>query len=185
MIRQTFAEGKPFKRSVKHTDEQALKKTLSLQSLAFFFQYEKHDKDMEQLTIDLLLKICYHLNKHNVKYLIVGGTAVGFYGHIRLSHATVDRPTIQADLDFWYNPSPTNRKHLADAILDMGLVLDQQTVKEIEEKTNLSRGKGDQEGKGTDLFRERGQLYFPAVPQSSPLRARRCPLGHRMKWPSE
>ena len=48
-------------------------------------------------------------------------------------NVSVDRPTIQADLYFWYNPSPANRKHLADAILDMGLVLDQQTVKEIEE----------------------------------------------------
>ena len=43
---------------------------------------------MENSLIKSILEICKMLNKHGVEYLIVGGTAVGFYGYYRGSTAS-------------------------------------------------------------------------------------------------
>jgi predicted nucleotidyltransferase len=48
------------------------------------------------------------LNKHEVKYLLIGGYAVGFYGHVRATN----------DIDVWIASTDENAvrtKDLADA----------------------------------------------------------------------
>ena len=46
------------------------------------------------------------LYKHKVRYLIIGGEAVIFYGHIRLT----------GDIDFFYDPSKKNIEKLFNAL---------------------------------------------------------------------
>ncbi len=46
------------------------------------------------------------LNAHKVKYLLVGGYAVGFHGYVRYTK----------DLDIWVAISPENAANLAKAI---------------------------------------------------------------------
>ena len=61
------------------------------------------------------------LNKHSVEYLIVGGTAVGFYGYSRGSTASNGSALGKHDLDFWYNPNLENYYKLLDAFEDLGI----------------------------------------------------------------
>lgn len=46
------------------------------------------------------------LERHRVRYLVVGGEAVIFYGHIRLT----------GDIDFFYDSAPENIRRLHDAL---------------------------------------------------------------------
>ncbi len=48
------------------------------------------------------------LSIHLVRYVIVGGEAVIYYGHARLT----------GDIDFFYDPSPENSRRLYDALND-------------------------------------------------------------------
>ncbi len=50
------------------------------------------------------------LNKHNVRYLIVGGYAVAVYGH----------PRYTKDLDIWVEPAPDNSNGIVAALTDFG-----------------------------------------------------------------
>ncbi|MFN8709900.1 MAG: nucleotidyltransferase [Planctomyces sp.] len=50
------------------------------------------------------------LNKHNVRYLIVGGYAVAVYGH----------PRYTKDLDIWVEPAPDNSNGVVAALTDFG-----------------------------------------------------------------
>ena len=50
------------------------------------------------------------LNAHHVEYLLVGGYAVGMYGHVRAT----------ADIDFFYNRTPENVGRLMAALHDFG-----------------------------------------------------------------
>ena len=67
-----------------------------------------------------LLKVCSLLRKHNVEYLIVGGTAVALHGYYRMSVSIAGTPADKPDLDFWYNPSYKNYFNLLDAIEALG-----------------------------------------------------------------
>ncbi len=60
---------------------------------------------MKNSLLDSVLSICKLLNKHGVEYLIVGGTAVGFYGYYRGSTSSDGSLLGKHDLDFWYNPT--------------------------------------------------------------------------------
>jgi hypothetical protein len=53
-----------------------------------------------------ILDFLYLLYKHQVKYLIVGGEAVIFYGHARLT----------GDIDFYYDRSTENVNKLFKAL---------------------------------------------------------------------
>ena len=55
-----------------------------------------------------LSKVCTVLSKYEVEYIIVGGTAVQYYGYHRPSRITISTPEIDADLDFWYKPTNEN-----------------------------------------------------------------------------
>jgi len=76
---------------------------------------------MENSLLKSVLSICKLLNKHGVEYLIVGGTAVGFYGYYRVSTASDGRPLGKHDLDFWYNPTLENYYKLLDAFEDLSV----------------------------------------------------------------
>jgi predicted nucleotidyltransferase len=56
------------------------------------------------------LDFIHELNAHAVEYLLVGGYAVGMYGHVR---ATVD-------IDFFYRVTPENVDRLMQALVAFG-----------------------------------------------------------------
>lgn len=58
-----------------------------------------------RLTLDMLEFVGY-LNEYNVRYLVVGGYALGFYGH----------PRFTKDLDIWVERTPENADKLAQAL---------------------------------------------------------------------
>ena len=76
---------------------------------------------MENSLLDSVLSICKLLNKHGVEYLIVGGTAVGFYGYYRGSTSSDGSLLGKHDLDFWYNPTLENYYKLLDAFENLGV----------------------------------------------------------------
>lgn len=67
-----------------------------------------------------LIAVCRILTKHNVKYFVVGGTAVALYGYFRMSLSTSGMLTEKPDLDFWYSPSYENYFRLLNAIEELG-----------------------------------------------------------------
>lgn len=86
---------------------------------------------MEKSLTDEILRVCQILNKNNVQYLIVGGTAVAFHGYFRWSQNSSGTPTEKFDLDIWYNPTYDNYFKLLKALSELG-----QDVKEfLEEKS--------------------------------------------------
>jgi len=76
---------------------------------------------MEDNLIENVLKVCAILKKHNVEYLIVGGTALAFHGHYRMTRMSNDLPVNKHDFDFWYNPSYENYFKLLDAFEELGI----------------------------------------------------------------
>lgn len=62
------------------------------------------------------------MNKYQVEYLLIGGTAVGFYGYVRPS-APVGFVSneMKHDLDFWYNPTIKNFYQLLKALSEFGV----------------------------------------------------------------
>ena len=54
------------------------------------------------------------LNTHGVEYLLVGGYAVGMYGHVRAT----------TDIDFFYRRTPENFKRLIAAMTTFGVPAD-------------------------------------------------------------
>lgn len=75
---------------------------------------------MDSSLANNLLKICEVFNKHQVKCMIVGGTAVALHGYFRqsmnLSGELADKP----DIDFWYNPTYENYFNLLNALSELG-----------------------------------------------------------------
>ena len=67
-----------------------------------------------------LKKIIPALEKHSVDFIIIGGTAVAYYGHRRISGGPVKGEVI-ADLDFWYKPTTQNFTNLVKALKDLNV----------------------------------------------------------------
>ena len=84
---------------------------------------------MERKLTENLLKVCGALQKHNVAYLIIGGTAVALYGYFRMSINIWGNVTVKPDLDIWYNPSYENYFRLLNALEELG-----QDVKEFKKE---------------------------------------------------
>ncbi|MCW3075034.1 MAG: hypothetical protein JWP69_2103 [Flaviaesturariibacter sp.] len=78
-----------------------------------------------------LLLVCKALHVRSVQYMIVGGTAVAFYGYYRPSTTIDGKQLEKEDLDIWYNPSYENYFKLLDALEDLG----QDVSRFREEKT--------------------------------------------------
>lgn len=70
--------------------------------------------------IESLIDVGRTLNNRHVDYLIVGGTAVAYYGYFRHSISMAGVPADRPDVDIWYNPSYSNYFKLLDALADLG-----------------------------------------------------------------
>ena len=57
------------------------------------------------------------LNLHKVKYMLIGGYAVGYYGY----------PRATADMDIWIAISKENAKKSKDVLIEFGMVSDDIT----------------------------------------------------------
>lgn len=86
---------------------------------------------MEKKLVDSILQVCDILNKNNVHYLIVGGTAVAFHGYFRWSQNSLGQAAEKFDLDIWYNPTYDNYFNLLNALS----VLKQDVSEFLEEKS--------------------------------------------------
>ena len=84
---------------------------------------------MDKSITDSILEVCTALNKHNVQYLIVGGTAVALHGYFRWSYNQAGILTEKYDLDIWYNPTYDNYFKLRDALEELG-----QNITEFKEE---------------------------------------------------
>ena len=84
---------------------------------------------MDKSITDSILGVCTILKKHDVQYLIVGGTAVALHGYFRWSYNEAGKLTEKYDLDIWYNPTYGNYFKLLDALEELG-----QSVTEFREE---------------------------------------------------
>jgi hypothetical protein len=69
------------------------------------------------------------LNSNNVEYLLIGGYAVGIYGHIRATN----------DLDVWVNVSPENASRIDRALRQFGFTAAQLTSGLFLSRNNVVR----------------------------------------------
>ncbi len=67
-----------------------------------------------------LRHICHVLNENAVEYMVIGDTAVAFYGYYRPSTDLAGKVIAKPDFDLWYNPTYENYYHLLDAIEQLG-----------------------------------------------------------------
>ena len=67
-----------------------------------------------------LLTVCTLLEKHNVKYMIIGGTAVALNGYYRHSTDIDGKISNKPDIDIWYNPSYENYFNILKVIEGLG-----------------------------------------------------------------
>lgn len=78
--------------------------------------YKSNPQNTTQKSMDItnddVLNLFSSLNKNQVKYLLVGGMAGVFHGHIRTTQ----------DLDLWVESSPTNRTHFIDALKENNVI---------------------------------------------------------------
>ena len=65
------------------------------------------------------------LNSHNVRYLVIGGYAVGYHGY----------PRATGDMDIWIEMSKSNSKKVASAFRDFGMA-DEAISEELFLETN-------------------------------------------------
>jgi predicted nucleotidyltransferase len=75
---------------------------------------------MEKNLTDEILWVCQILNKNDVQYLIVGGTAVAFHGYFRWSQNSAGTTSEKFDLDIWYNPTYENYFRLLNGLAELG-----------------------------------------------------------------
>lgn len=78
---------------------------------------------MTHFTIDQAIsEVAGLLNKSGIRYLLVGGAAVGHYGYYRLSIPGYgQKPTMKFDLDFWYEPTIKNFEGLINVLAKLGV----------------------------------------------------------------
>jgi predicted nucleotidyltransferase len=70
---------------------------------------------------DTLRIVSSSLHKHKVDCMLIGGTAVGFYGYQRISGISVFNPEMKSDLDFWYNPTVENFINIVKALSELNV----------------------------------------------------------------
>lgn len=75
---------------------------------------------MDSHLAEIILKLCETLNKHEVKYLAVGGIAVALHGYFRQSTGPTRALADNPDIDFWYNPIYENYFNLLNALAVLG-----------------------------------------------------------------
>ena len=75
---------------------------------------------MEENFKTVLLSVCALLEKYNVKYMLVGGTAVALNGYYRHSVNIAGVLTNKPDIDIWYNPTYENYFNVLRVIEALG-----------------------------------------------------------------
>jgi hypothetical protein len=66
--------------------------------------------------------VCAALNKHKVDCMLVGGTAVAFYGFQRISGVFISTDSeVKIDHDFWYSATNENFFRLLKSLSDLGV----------------------------------------------------------------
>jgi len=75
---------------------------------------------MENDSFENLSKVCEIFNKHSVEYLVIGGSAVAFYGYPRQSLSPSGTTADKPDLDLWYNPTYENYFKVLNAMHELG-----------------------------------------------------------------
>jgi hypothetical protein len=67
-----------------------------------------------------LLNVCRLLQKHNVQYILIGGTAVALNGYYRHSMNIAGELTDKPDIDIWYNPNYENYFNILKVMEELG-----------------------------------------------------------------
>ena len=70
--------------------------------------------------LESIVAVCQVLNNHTVDYLVVGGSAVAYYGYFRHSITMAGIPADRPDVDVWYSPTYANYFKLLDALVALG-----------------------------------------------------------------
>ncbi len=70
--------------------------------------------------LESIVKVCQVLNSHDVDYLVVGGSAVAYYGYFRHSITMAGMPADRPDVDIWYSPTYANYFKLLNALATLG-----------------------------------------------------------------
>lgn len=70
-----------------------------------------------------LLTVCKLLEKHNVQYILIGGTAVALNGYYRHSINIAGELTDKPDIDVWYNPTYGNYFNILNVMEELGQVV--------------------------------------------------------------
>ena len=103
------------------------------------------------------------LNDNHVEYLLIGGWAVGLYGHVRAT----------GDIDFWICPTPDNAERVVNALNDFGLTGPTVTPELVTTEGHIRFGVPpmriellmDVDGVEFDpCFKRRETMYFDDVP---------------------
>lgn len=76
---------------------------------------------MEALFENFLLIVVKLLEKYEVNYMLVGGTAVALNGYYRHSINLEGELTDKPDIDVWYNPSYENYYKILKVIEELGV----------------------------------------------------------------
>ena len=75
---------------------------------------------MEDNLKNSLLAVCTLLEKNNVEYMLIGGTAVALYGYFRHSVNIAGEPADKPDIDIWYNPTYENYFSILNVMEELG-----------------------------------------------------------------
>jgi hypothetical protein len=75
---------------------------------------------MEEKLKNSLLAVCRLLEKYDVQYMMIGGTAVALNGYYRHSINIAGELTDKPDIDIWYNPTYENYFNFLKAIEELG-----------------------------------------------------------------
>lgn len=76
-----------------------------------FYQANKDNepKDFMDINHEEVLELLRSLAENKVEYMLVGGVATVFHGHIRTT----------GDIDLWVNEEPENKRSLVDALIQI------------------------------------------------------------------
>jgi hypothetical protein len=88
---------------------------------------------MENKLTASLLTVCNLLEKHNVQYMLIGGTAVALNGYYRHSMNIAGELTDKPDIDIWYNPTYENYFNILKVMEELG-----QDVTEFKNEQSLN-----------------------------------------------
>lgn len=75
---------------------------------------------MEDSLKNSLLTVCNLLNKHNIQYMLIGGTAIALNGYYRHSINVAGKLTDKPDIDIWYNPTYENYFNILKVLDELG-----------------------------------------------------------------